>query len=86
MCFALMPFGGLVGGLLIGGIGYTPAVVAIGVAYFGITMLPALDPTWREMDRRPEPAPEPAAASAGALAGEPGGDLDQSVAGLGLTD
>ena len=82
MCFALMPFGGLVGGLLIGGIGYTPAVVAIGVGYFGITMLPALDPTWREMDRRPEPA----APSAGVLPGEPGGDLDQPVAGLGLAD
>ena len=91
MCFALMPFGGLVGGLLIGGVGYTPAVVAIGVAYFGITMLPALDPTWREMDRRPEPADPagpaaPSAPSAGVLPGEPRGDLDQPVAGLGLAD
>lgn len=82
MCFALMPFGGLVGGLLIGGIGWTPAVVAIGVAYFGITVLPALDPTWREMDRRPGPP----AASGGPLAGEAGSDLDQPVAGLGLPD
>ena len=77
MCFALMPFGGVLGGVLIGGMGYSAAVVAIGVAYFAITMLPALDPTWREMDRRPAAA-EPS--------GEAGGDLDQPVVGLGLPD
>ena len=74
MCFALMPFGGVLGGLLIGGLGYTAAVVAIGAAYFAITMLPALDPTWREMDRRPSGP------------GEAGSDLDQPVVGLGLPD
>ena len=57
MCFALMPFGGLVGGVLISGIGLSPAVLALGVAYFAVTMLPAIDPRWRELDRRRTPQP-----------------------------
>jgi MFS family permease len=52
MCFALMPFGGLLAGVLVGGIGASAALVAVGAAYFAVTMLPALDPRWREMDRR----------------------------------
>ena len=58
MCFALMPFGGLLGGLLIAGVGLGPAMLVAGVAYLAVTMLPAVDPRWREMDRRrtPEPA------------------------------
>ena len=57
-CFALMPFGGLVAGLLIGGLGLTTALVVCGAAYFAFTMLPALDPRWREIDRRATPAAE----------------------------
>ena len=53
MCFALMPFGGLLGGVLVAGWGLTVAAVACGAAYFAVTMLPALDPRWRELDRRP---------------------------------
>ncbi len=53
MCFALMPFGGLLGGALVGTWGLTVALVTCGAAYFAVTMLPALDPRWREMDRRP---------------------------------
>jgi RsiW-degrading membrane proteinase PrsW (M82 family) len=34
-------------------------VVAAGVLYFAVTMLSALDPRWREMDRRPEGAGVP---------------------------
>ena len=56
MAFALMPFGGL-----------SFALVACGAAYFAVTMLPALDPRWREMDHRPAAQPaddlEPAAAA-----------------------
>jgi predicted MFS family arabinose efflux permease len=63
MCFALMPLGGLAGGLLISGLGLTAAMLAIGSAYLLVTMLPAVDPHWREMDqRRPAPVvaePEP---------------------------
>jgi MFS family permease len=62
MCFALIPLGGLLGGALITGLGLSPAVLLIGVAYFAVTMLPAVDPRWREMDRRREPAPEPVSA------------------------
>jgi hypothetical protein len=55
-CFALMPFGGLVGGFLVGGVGLSAALLICGAAYFVVTMFPAVDPRWREIDRRPEPA------------------------------
>ncbi len=55
-CFALMPLGGLVGGFLVGGVGLGVAMLVCGAAYFVVTMLPAVDPRWREIDRRPEPA------------------------------
>jgi MFS family permease len=54
-CFALMPLGGLVGGLLVGSLGLGAALVICGLAYFVVTMLPAVDPRWRDFDRRPEP-------------------------------
>jgi len=57
MCFALMPFGGLLGGVLVTGLGLSPAVLLIGLAYFAVTMLPAIDPRWREIDRRRTPEP-----------------------------
>lgn len=60
MCFALMPLGGLLAGVLVGGVGLAPALVAAGAAYLAVTMLPALDPRWRELDARPRPAPDPA--------------------------
>lgn len=53
MCFALIPFGGLLGGVLIAGIGLAPAMLLVGAAYLLVTMLPAIDPRWREIDRRP---------------------------------
>lgn len=55
-CFALMPLGGLVGGFLVGGVGLAPALLVCGVAYLVVTLLPAVDPRWRELDRRPERA------------------------------
>ncbi|MGY2701010.1 MFS transporter [Nocardioides sp. HB32] len=54
MCFALIPFGGLLGGVLVTGVGLEPAMLVVGLAYFAVTMLPAVDPRWREMDRRPD--------------------------------
>jgi MFS family permease len=61
MCFALMPLGGLLGGLLVSGWGLTVAMLATGAAYFVVTMAPAFDPRWREMDDRPAtPGREPA--------------------------
>jgi MFS family permease len=56
-CFALMPLGGLVGGFLVGGIGLAAAMLVCGVAYFVVTMFPAVDRRWREIDRRPERVP-----------------------------
>jgi MFS family permease len=56
MCFALMPLGGLLGGGLVSAFGLTVAMLASGAAYFCLTMLPALDPRWREMDDRPTPS------------------------------
>ena len=55
MCFALIPCGGLLGGLLVSGYGLAPALLAMGAAYFVVTMLPAVDPRWREMDVRRTP-------------------------------
>jgi MFS family permease len=55
-CFALMPLGGLVGGFLVGGVGLGAALVVCGIAYFAVTMLPAVDPRWREIEKRSEPA------------------------------
>lgn len=54
MCFALMPFGGLLGGALVSWQGLGFAMLATGAAYFLVTMLPAVDPRWRDMDRRPD--------------------------------
>ena len=41
-------------GLLVGSLGLTVAMVLCGAAYFAATTLPALQPQWRDMDRRPE--------------------------------
>ena len=56
-CFALMPLGGLVGGLLVGGAGLGAAMLVCGLGYFAATMLPAVDPRWRGIDRRPDQEP-----------------------------
>jgi len=56
-CWALIPFGGLLGGGLVSGFGLTATMLVCGAAYLVVTMLPAVDPTWREIDRRPQPSP-----------------------------
>jgi MFS family permease len=53
LCWSLIPFGGVVGGALVSSYGLSPALLVIGAGYFAATMLPALQPRWREMDRRP---------------------------------
>ena len=40
MCFSLMPFGGVLGGLLVAGLGLSPALLVAGAAYFVATMAP----------------------------------------------
>lgn len=64
ICWSLMPLGGLLGGLLASRLGISWALAAVGAAYFLVTMLPALDPRWREMDdRQPLAAGAPAVSS-----------------------
>jgi MFS family permease len=61
-CWSLMPLGGILGGVLVSGIGLSPAMIAIGVAYFVTTMAPALIPSFRGMNRQvPIEQPEPVA-------------------------
>lgn len=45
-----IPFGGLVGGALVAGIGVSAALITSGAAYFVATILPALRPEWKRMD------------------------------------
>ena len=63
VCFALMPLGGLLGGVLIAGIGLSPALLVVGVAYFAATMAPAVLPVVPRDGPRPAPVPEPDRAS-----------------------
>jgi MFS family permease len=63
-CWALMPLGGLVGGFLAGGAGLGAAMLVCGLAYFVVTMLPAVDPRWRGIDRQPRAEPALAQSSA----------------------
>ncbi|MFY9916512.1 MAG: MFS transporter [Nocardioidaceae bacterium] len=53
LCWSLMPFGGLVGGLLVTSFGLRPALVMVGLAYFVATMFPVVRPAFRDFDRRP---------------------------------
>jgi MFS family permease len=55
MSWSLIPFGGLLGGVLVTGFGIAPALLAVGGAYLVTTMVPAFQPRWRELDQR-EPA------------------------------
>ncbi len=61
MCWSLMPFGGVLGGVLVTGLGLDPALLVVGVAYLVATMAPAFLPRFREMDRQ-RPVLEPVAA------------------------
>jgi hypothetical protein len=52
LCWSLMPLGGVLGGVLVSGIGLSPALLVVGCAYFAATMSPALIPSFRGMDRQ----------------------------------
>lgn len=63
LCWSLMPLGGVLGGVLVSGIGLSPALLVIGGAYFATTMAPALLPSFRGMNRQQATSePEPVAA------------------------
>jgi MFS family permease len=60
MSWSLIPFGGLVGGVLVAGFGIAPALLVVGGCYLVTTTVPALQPRWRELDdRRPVGAAPP---------------------------
>ena len=69
LCWAGIPFGGLVGGAAVAAAGLTPALLVLGGAYFAATMLPAVQPSWRQLDERPPHDPashaEPGTADGG---------------------
>ncbi|CAA9337489.1 MAG: hypothetical protein AVDCRST_MAG36-1241 [uncultured Nocardioidaceae bacterium] len=50
VCWSLLPFGGLLGGLLVGATGLTAALVAVGAAYLVVTLSPLVVPAWRTLD------------------------------------
>lgn len=58
LAWSLMPVGGVLGGVLVSGIGLTPALLVVGFGYFAATMAPALFPSFRGMNRREQPSPD----------------------------
>lgn len=50
--WSLMPLGGLLAGLAVGGTGLVAGLVTFGAVYFVTTTVPVFSPAWREMDRR----------------------------------
>jgi hypothetical protein len=64
LAWCLIPFGGLLGGFLVEGVGLEVALVLVAVAYFLATTLPALRPEWREMDARRQSVSDASGASA----------------------
>jgi MFS family permease len=57
VAWGLMPFGGLVGSLLLAVGGLGPALLVAGLLYLVVTLAPVVDPRFRAMDRAPAAAP-----------------------------
>ncbi|MCR1785127.1 MFS transporter [Nocardioides carbamazepini] len=62
--WSLMPLGGLLAGLAVGGTGLAAGLLLFGAAYLVTTMAPVLSPSWRDIDRRPLPDQPSGAAEA----------------------
>jgi MFS family permease len=56
LCWSLMPFGGLLGGVLSESFGIVAALLVVGFSYFAATMLPLAIPAFRSFDKPKEPA------------------------------
>lgn len=56
LAWAGIPFGGLLGGVAVELVGFTPAVLAAGAVYLLATLAPFVFPAWREMDVRQQDA------------------------------
>ena len=63
--WGLMPLGGLLGGSLVSAFGLTTALVGCGIVYFAVTMFPAVDPTWKQIERQQDPTASRLPAAAG---------------------
>ena len=50
VCWSLLPFGGLLGGLVVGQAGLTAALLVVGAAYLAVTLSPLAVPAWRTLD------------------------------------
>lgn len=59
VAWSLLPFGGLLGGVLVVGLGVGPALVAAGLAYGAVTLAPIVLPTFRRMTKHPGPIAAP---------------------------
>ena len=58
LCWSLMPFGGLLGGVLSETIGVTAALLVVGFAYLAATMAPLAIPAFREFDKPKDAVPD----------------------------
>jgi MFS family permease len=56
LCWSLMPFGGLLGGVLSESLGIVAALLVVGFSYFAATMLPLAIPSFRQFDEPKQPA------------------------------
>jgi MFS family permease len=54
-----IPFGSLLGGALAEGVGLRDALLVTGTAMFLTTLAPFVFPSWRGMNRRPQPQSQP---------------------------
>jgi MFS family permease len=55
--WAGIPLGGLLGGAAAGAVGVHVALIGTGLLYLAVTMLPLVQPAWRDLDVRPAPEP-----------------------------
>jgi hypothetical protein len=58
LCWSLMPFGGVLGGVLAESFGISAALLIVGFAYLAATMLPLAIPAFRQFDKPKEPPVE----------------------------
>jgi predicted MFS family arabinose efflux permease len=54
LCWSLIPFGGLLGGLLVAGFGLPIALLITGGGYFAATLIPLARKSFRGFSRRPD--------------------------------
>ena len=67
VCWSLLPFGGLLGGLLVRATDLTTALVVVGAAYLVVTLSPLAVPAWRDLDETRPPRTGGDVAGSGAV-------------------